>query len=129
MYFNLGNEASNGYDQNDYGKIFSYGLGELQSDNFTIDPVTVTSINSKKSLSHNARCNTLSPYGELECELRFDLTEMGLANLTNAEFGFDIHWNIDEDGGNRESKWSWCSGDTLTAWEDMSKVSCSFVLE
>lgn len=129
IYFNLGNESTTSYDANDYVKIFSYGSGDLQSDGFTIDPVTVPGINSRKQLSHNARCNTLSPYGELECELQFDLTEMGLANRVNAEFGFDIHWNIDEDGGNRESKWSWCSADTLTAWEDMSKVTCSFVLK
>lgn len=133
IYFNLGNEPTNGYDDNDYVKIFGWNAGSLYSPGqpVQIDPVTVTGANSRKELTHFARCVLLDEFGNgtRECEIEFDLAEMGLANLINAEFGFDIHFNIDEDGGNRDSKWSWCSGDTITAWEDMSKVTCSFILD
>ena len=131
LYFNLGNESDSGYDENDYTKVFAWNAGEPYAAGAPtiVDPISFTGANSQKQLTHSAKCNLLEEFGNAECELEFDLNEMGLADLVNPEFGFDIHWNIDEDGGDRDSKWSWCSNDTLTAWEDMSKVTCSFILD
>lgn len=80
-------------------------------------------------MSHFARCSAIEPFSEetyQTCEVRFDLAEMGLG--TNSEFGFDIHFNVDNDGGVRDRHYSWCSGQTLEAWRDVSKIECSRVL-
>ena len=53
------------------------------------------------------------------------LEELGIAGQDVAEIGFDIHMNFDDDGGDRDAKYSWCSADTVSAWRDMSVVNCS----
>ena len=122
IYINAGNEATEGYDQNDFVKI--YGFKNVSGRH---QPDTVTGFNSQLPLTHEAACNR-GEYSGTYCEVRYRLDELGLEGIDNAEVGFDIQWNFDDDGGERDAKYSWCSGNTLEAWRDMSTVKCSFIL-
>ena len=129
IYFDLGNEGAEGYDDNDFLRIFGFGDG---------DPVTYDGRFNGPSLSHLAKCQTTQEGSAsiTTCEVRFDLAEMGLIGTNQREFGFDIQWNIDRDGGTRDSKYSWCKVVTnaiprpslIDLWQDMSNATCSVSL-
>ena len=121
IYFNVGNESTAGYDDNDFVRIYRFH----DHNSSDADPVsTLTGINSRLNLTDEAKCG-LEEYGAKSCEARFSLEELGIAGRDVAEIGFDIHMNFDDDGGYRDAKYSWCSGDTVSAWRDMSVVQCS----
>ncbi len=126
IYLNPGLEDTQGYDNNDLVRIY----GVPTKDQTPIAPVVVHGINSQAAVADNAVCSETLRGTETytTCELRFSLAEMGMDIETNNEIGIDIHYNFDEDGGPRDAKYSACSGDTLNAWEDMSKVTCSVIL-
>ena len=122
IYFNTGNESTIGYDENDFVRI--YGFSNAGS----YTPITVSGVNSQLELNETTK--TCFP-GELigsVCFLKFSLAELGVAGMDVAEIGFDIHFNFDNDGGEREAKYSWCGEQTIEAWRDMSKLNCSLVL-
>lgn len=125
VYFDLGNEGSPGYDNNDFVRIFGFANG---------NPPTVTGINSQAALSHVAACQSVDNSYTV-CELRFDLAEMGLVGSGERTFGFDMHWNVDVDGGLREAKYSWCAynstdaDNVIDAWQDISTIPCKVVLQ
>ena len=124
IFFDLGNEGTVGYDSNDFVRIFSFGKDT---------PDIVTGINSQAALSHEARCTGNDTNMHL-CEVRFDLAEMGLNGPGERTFGFDIQWNLDNDGGEREAKFSWCAeegennGSIVNAWRDISTIDCTITL-
>lgn len=126
IYLNPGLEDTQGYDNNDLVRIY----GIPTKDQTPIAPVVVHGVNSQAAVADNAVCSETQRGTETytTCELRFSLAEMGMDIETNNEIGVDIHYNFDEDGGPRDAKYSACSGDTLNAWEDMSKVTCSVLL-
>lgn len=119
IYINAGNEAGSGYDSNDFVRIYGYGRGA------GYEPVTVTGINSRFDLTNEAICNVEGGTTLISCEVRFSLEELGIKGQPIAEIGFDVHVNADDDGGDRDAKYSWCGGDTIEAWRDMSVVDCS----
>ena len=126
IYLNPGLENTMGYDQNDLLRIYGFpGDSEI-----SVTPTIVHGTNSQSTINDNAECRDILRGTERwsTCELRFNLTELGIDITSHAEIGIDVHYNFDEDGGPRDSKYSACSGSTVTAWEDMSKVSCSVVL-
>jgi len=86
---------------------------------------TVTGMNSRLDLTNEYRCASDIQGYATTCDVRVSLEELGIKGMPVAEIGFDVHINVDDDGGDREAKYSWCSGETLTAWEDMSVVDCS----
>jgi hypothetical protein len=119
IYINAGNEAGSGYDANDFVRIYGYDRGAGYT------PVTVTGINSQLNLTDEAICNVEGGINVISCEVRFSLDELGIKGRPIAEIGFDVHINSDDDGGDRDAKYSWCSGQTIEAWRDMSVVDCS----
>ena len=121
IYFNVGNESTPGYDENDFVRVYRFPTG---SESSTSPIATYTGINSQLNLTDEIKCE-LEEYGARSCEVRFSLEELGIAGRDEAEIGFDIHMNFDDDGGEREAKYSWCSADTVSAWTDMSVVNCS----
>ncbi len=124
IYFNIGNESTVGYDDNDFVRIIRF------DEPLFYTPDTLTGFNSRLNLSDEAVCGP-EEFGAITCEARFSLTEMGVdlsAYGNEVEIGFDVHMNFDDDGGNREAKYSWCSADTVDVWQDMSVVDCSLKL-
>ena len=119
IYINAGNEADSGYDANDFVRIYGYDRGAGYA------PVTVTGIYSQLNLTDDAICNVEGGTVLISCEVRFSLDELGIKDQPIAEIGFDVHINSDDDGGYRDAKYSWCSGQTIEAWRDMSVVDCS----
>ena len=119
IYFNTGNEAGSGYDDNDFVRIYGYGRTT------GYEPTTVTGVNSQLDLTNEAICNVEGGGGRISCEVRFSLEELGIKDQPVAEIGFDVHLNSDDDGGDRDGKYSWCGGQTIEAWRDMSVVDCS----
>lgn len=122
IYLNPGNEDTQGYDENDFVRIYGF-----KNDPDFYQPDVVTGDNSKLPLTHEAAC-VRDEFSGTYCEVRYRLDELGLAGQDGAEVGFDIHWNFDDDGGQRDAKYSWCSDGARPAWRDMSTVKCSFIL-
>lgn len=122
IYFDLGNDTTDGNDSNDFGRV--YGFGKQGA------PDIFTGQNSLAQLTNVAQCNIIESGTEQfsTCEVRFDLAEMGLDGPGIRELGFDLHLNVDFDGGVRDRKLSWCSNQTRAAWRDMSVVDCSIFL-
>ena len=119
IYFNTGNEAGTGYDDNDFVRIYGYDR------TIGYEPVTVTGVNSQLDLTNEAICYSDNLGTRISCEVRFSLEELGIKGQPIAEIGFDVHLNADDDGGERDAKYSWCGANTLDAWRDMSVVDCS----
>ncbi len=119
IYINAGNEAGSGYDENDFVRIYGYGRTA------GYEPVTVTGIYSQLDLTNEVICNVEGGTNLISCEVRYSLDELGIKGKPIAEIGFDMHVNADDDGGNRDAKYSWCGGHTIEAWRDMSVVDCS----
>lgn len=118
IYINAGNETSSGYDENDYLSIHRFT--ERQG-----VPLFYTGDNSQLTLSAGSGICERELNNATSCEVRFRLDELGISGQDVAEIGFDVHVNFDDDGGERDAKYSWCSGDTVEAWRDMSVIDCS----
>ena len=110
VFLDAGNEQSLTYDSNDFQKVFTF-TGNSDAGSSSASRLQ-TQFNT--SLATDIGVETNSVY-----EIRIDMASAGLSIGTR--FGFDVHINDDDDGGDRETKWAWFapSGDD-SSWHNPS---------
>ncbi len=110
IYLDTGNEKSTTYDSNDYQKVYTYA-GNSSAGSTSASRMQTTFATNRDFSNSDA---TWSYY-----EIRIKMSSVGLP--IGQRFGFDIHINDDDDGGNRDTKWGWYAptGDD-TSWQNPS---------
>ncbi len=96
IYLDTGNEKSTTYDSNDYQKVYTYS-GNSSAGSTSASRMQ-TSFATNRDFSNSDA--TWSYY-----EIRIKMSSVGLP--IGQRFGFDIHINDDDDGGDRDTKWGW----------------------
>ena len=110
IYLDTGNEKSTTYDSNDYQKVYTYA-GSSATGSSSANSMQ-TSFATNRNFSNSDV--TWSYY-----EIRIKMSSVGLP--IGQRFGFDIHINDDDDGGDRDTKWGWYAptGDD-SSWQNPS---------
>ncbi len=110
IYLDTGNEKGLTYDSNDYQKVYTFA-GSSATGSTSSSNMQTTFATSRNFSNSDA---TWSYY-----EVRIKLSSVGLP--IGQRFGFDLHVNDDDDGGDRDTKWGWYapSGND-TSWQNPS---------
>ncbi len=100
LYFDIGNDKSTTYGPNDFQRLFRYAHNTSDNiyDAFNSAPGLETHYRSSRAMEMANQ--TQSIY-----EIKVTLSSLGLG--TEERFGFDVQYNDDDDGGDRDTKWSW----------------------
>jgi hypothetical protein len=110
IYLDTGNERAQTYDSNDFQKVYTFA-GSSATGSSSANSMRTTFATSRDFSNSDA---TWSYY-----EIRIDMSSISLP--IGQRFGFDVHINDDDNGGDRDTKWAWYtpSGND-TAWQNPS---------
>ena len=100
LYFDVGNDKTTSYGSNDFQRLFRYAHNA--SDN-VFD--AFYSADGMKTHYRSSRAMEMANQTQSIYEIEVNLASIGL-NLEE-RFGFDVQYNDDDDGGDRDTKWSW----------------------
>ncbi len=96
VYIDAGNEQGQTYDSNDFQKVYTFAGSSATGSSSS--NVMRTTFGTSRNIDTSAE--TISRY-----EIRIDMNSVGLP--IGSKFGFDLHVNDDDDGGDRDTKWAW----------------------
>ncbi len=121
LYFNVGQETTSTYDDNDFQRLFRY-----QDD---ADDAQTDGVNSASGMETNycssrgmARPNSYYTY----YEIRVKLSSLGL--VEGVPFNMDVAYNDDDTSGDRDAKWAWFApSGTDTAWYNPSHLGTAIL--
>jgi len=100
LYFDIGNDKPTSYGHDDYQRLFRYAHNA--SDNI------LDSLNSAKGMKtwyRTSRAMEMANQTTSIYEIEVNMASIGLN--PEERFGLDVQINDDDDGGERDSKWSW----------------------
>jgi len=100
LYFDIGNDKNTTYGHNDFQRLFRYAHN--RSDNI-LDGFY--SADGMKAHYRSSRAMEMAGQTQAIYEIEVSLSSLGLT--TEQKFGFDVQYNDDDDGGDRDTKWSW----------------------
>lgn len=110
VFFDIGNEKASTYDSNDYQKVYTYAGNSNAGSSSAANMVTAFATN---------RDNRFGDATQSHYEIRVKMSSISMPIGT--EFGFDVHINDDDDGGNRDTKWGWYApSGSDNSWFDAS---------
>lgn len=116
LLFDVGNEQTTSYDANDYHVLLRY--------NYYNTDAVVLGANSATGLwvSYCSNLGLETPTTEITYyEAKIRLSSIGLE--PGQPFSMDVQINDDDDGGNRDSKWSWhAPANQDLTWTDPSQL-------
>jgi len=121
IYFNIGREDTDTYDNNDFQRLFRYqdDAFDAQTDGFNSASGMVSNFCSSRSMAQ-----AWSHYTYYE--VRILLSSIGIQE--GVPFEMDVAYNDDDTSGIRDSKWGWWAQSfTDTGWHDPSNLGTAIL--
>jgi len=121
IYFNIGREDTDTYDNNDFQRLFRYqdDAFDAQTDGFNSASGMVSNFCSSRGMAQNTSHYTYY-------EVRILMSSIGLRE--GVPFEMDVAYNDDDTSGIRDSKWGWFAQSfTDTAWHDPSNLGTAIL--
>ena len=121
LYFNVGQEATTVYDDNDFQRLFRYqdDAFDNQTDGFNSASGMESNYCSSRSMAQPWSIYTYY-------EIRVKMSSIGL--VEGVPFNMDVAYNDDDTSGDRDAKWAWfAQSGTDTAWQNPSNLGTAIL--